>query len=49
MLAQLKTVVLIKKAINFLEGQHRVVASSLLLLRLVLCRYYLMKLPVEDL
>ena len=29
-----------------LEGQHPVVASSLLTLRLVFCGYYLMKLPV---
>jgi hypothetical protein len=31
------------------EGQQPGVASSLLTLRLVFCRYYLMKLPVEDL
>ena len=31
-----------------LEGHHPRVASSLLMLRLVFCRYYLMKLPVED-
>ena len=32
-----------------LEGQHPGVASSLSMLRLVFCGYYLMKLPVEDL
>ena len=32
-----------------LEGQHPGVAPSLLMLRLVFCGYYLMKLPIEDL
>ena len=32
-----------------LEGQHPRVTSSLLMLRLVFCGYYLMKLPIEDL
>ena len=32
-----------------LEDQHPGVASSLFMLRLVFCGYYIMKLPVEDL
>ena len=32
-----------------LEGQHPGVASSVLMLRLVYCGYFFMKLPVEDL
>jgi hypothetical protein len=32
-----------------LEGQHHRFSSSLLMLRLLFCRYYLMKMPDEDL